>query len=309
MKQHYARRITMRKKYKIKRPKTHSEILWHFTGGAQWNKKYRKQSKKLKPMSKSFEAFIGILKSQILRVGSYHEIINCTVLKDKSYNNKTNRFEIKNNVTRTVSTSPVCCVADIPLTELFHHAKRYGKIAIGFKRSSLIDTGFNPVFYTLHNAKIILNFYNAQNALQQSDCGIEDAISDIESSLSEIGCGHTCDNGNSWEPDENHCSHDIDTSDLSSVADDVRGYMEEALSDLGNTLAFIKTFDRSEFDTIYSEREWRSIASFKFKWRDVAALILPEKNGYYKKFVQTSSKSLKLPKSIKLYRWEDIDSK
>lgn len=293
-------------KSKIKYPKTHSDVLWHFTGGAQWNKKYRKQSKKLKSMSKSFEALIGILKSQTLRVGNYHEIINCTVLKDKIYNNKTKRFEMKKNVTRTVSTSPVCCVADIPLTELFHHAKRYGKIAIGFKRSSLANAGFNPVFYTLHNAKIILNFYNAQNALQQCDCGIEDVISDIESSLSAIECDHPCNNGNSWEPDENYCSNDIDTSDLSCVADEMREHAEEALSDLENTLAFIKTFDKSEFDTIYSEREWRSITPFQFKLSDIAALILPEKYGYYQKFIQVSAKLLKLPKTIKLYRWEDI---
>lgn len=75
----------MLNKSKVKRPKTHSEILWHFTGGAQWNKKYRKQSKKLKPISKSFEALIGILKNQTLHVGNYHEIINCTVPKDKNY--------------------------------------------------------------------------------------------------------------------------------------------------------------------------------------------------------------------------------
>ncbi len=301
----------MRNESKIKLPKTHSEVLWHFTGGALWNKKIQKQSRKIKPISKSFEALIKILKSRTLNVGSYHEIINCTVPQDKFYNKKTKRVEIRKNITRTVSTSPVCCVADIPLTELFHHAKRYGKIAIGFKRNSLIKAGFNPVFYTLHNAKIILNFYNAQNALQQSDCGIEDVISDIESSLSEIEYDHTCDNGNSREPDENHCSHNIDTSDLSSVVDNMRGYTEKALSDLENTLAFIKTFDQSEFDTIYSEREWRSITSFQFKWSDVAALILPEKDGYYQKFIQTLAKSklLKLPKSIKLHRWEDINDK
>jgi len=96
---------------------------------------------------------------------------------------------------------------------------------------------------------LIRNNYEYERS--RSDCSIEDVISDIESSLSEIECTHTCDNDNSWEPDESYYSHDIDTSDLSSAAEVMRGYAEEALSDLENTLAFIKTFDRAEFDSIY----------------------------------------------------------
>src|ERR1700722_11868541 len=116
----------------ILRPKTHSEVLWHFTGGASWNQRTKRQSVKLKPMAKAFDAFIKILESHELRVGNYHESINHIVPNYHSFDKKTKRMTTKQNVLRTISTSPVCCVADIPLTELFHHAKRYGKIAIGF---------------------------------------------------------------------------------------------------------------------------------------------------------------------------------
>lgn len=289
-----------------KKPKTHSDILWHFTGGPAWNNKDNKQSKKLKTCKNAYETLLKILQSRTLQVGSYHEIIKCKV-QDKSFNKKTNRLDSKQNVLRTIKTSPVCCVADIYRTELFHHAKRYGKFAIGFKRNSLVKARFNPVFYTLHDTEIISNFYNAQNALEQSDCGIEDVISDVESAISEIECDHQSD-ANSWEPDEDYCSHDIDTSDLSSAAGDMSAYVQEALTDLKNTLAFIKTFDHDEFDSIYSEREWRSISSFKFKWSDVSALILPRKDNFYKNFTTNASKSLKIPKSIKIYCWEDISN-
>lgn len=295
------------KRTKSKSPKTHSDILWHFTGGATWNKKTQCQSKRLKPTNQAFEAFIEILKSRTLRVGNYHEIIKCTVPIDKIYNKKSNKIDIVKNRSRTLSTSPVCCVADIQLSELFHHAKRYGKIAIGFKRSSLVKAGFNPVFYTLHDTKIILNLYNAQNTLQQSDCGIDDAINDIESSISELDCDHSYGDEYPDEPDEHYCTHDIDTSSLSYVADEVSNIMQEALGDLENSLAFIKTFDKSEFDTIYSEREWRSVSSYNFKMSDISALILPAHMGYYKKFSENFLKKLNLPNSIKLYQWEDVE--
>lgn len=291
------------KKTISKHPKTHSEILWHFTGGPKWNKKQNHQSKNPKSPEEAFKTLIKILETKTLRIGGYHEVIKCSV-QDKTYNRKTNKIDIKDNVTRTVSTSPVCCVADIPLSELFHHAKRYGKVALGFKRNSLVKAGFNPVFYTLEDTEIISSFYNAQNILTQSDFGINDVISDVENAISEIECDHQYDNGNSWEPDENYCSHDIDTSDLSSVASEMSSYIQNALTDLQNTLAFIKTFEHGEFDTIYSEREWRSVLSYKFKWSDIAALILPKKNGYYKEFMDNFYKELKIPNSIKVYQWE-----
>lgn len=62
----------------LKHPKTHSDILWHFTGGPLWNKKQKKQSEKPKSIAKSFDTFIKILKSRELRIGSYHEIIKAT---------------------------------------------------------------------------------------------------------------------------------------------------------------------------------------------------------------------------------------
>lgn len=291
-----------------RQPKTHSEILWHFTGGPLWNSKKSLQSTKLKPQKNASEILVSILKSKVLRIGNYHEVINCSVLPSyKFYNKQTNRMVTKKGLTVTVKTSPVCCVADIPETELFHHAKRYGKFAVGFKRESLLKAGFNPVFYTLDDTKIISNFYNAQNALEQSDVGIHDFIDDIEHAVSELECEHSKSDDKPWKHDDIDCSHIIDTSDLSGAADQMREYVDEALEDLKETLAFIKTFKRTEFDTIYSEREWRSVSPFKFSWKDISKIILPKNYGFYENFLKKHKPALKIPSSIKILSWEEIN--
>jgi hypothetical protein len=289
--------LDMIKQAEIKQPKTHSDILWHFTGGKTHNIKNHKESKNLKSLKTAFEILKTILKTKNLKVGSYHEYIKCVMPSQQIYNDKNNRLEIKKNVPSVITTSPVCCVADIPLSELFHHGKRYGKIAIGFKRNSLIKAGFNPVFYTLHTTEIIQNFFHTQNSLEQSDFGIEDIVSDIENEISTLEC-ESCGN------EQTFCN--VDLTALSDSSSDISAHIDDTLELLSNTLAFIKTFDRTEFNTIYSEREWRSVMSFEFNWNDVAALILPRKNGYHQKFINDIKPNLKLPSTIKVYCWEEI---
>ncbi len=57
------------------KPKTHSEILWHFTGGPLWSEQKQQQLTKKKSLADAYSAFCSILKSKELRVGGYHEII------------------------------------------------------------------------------------------------------------------------------------------------------------------------------------------------------------------------------------------
>jgi len=133
------------------RPGTVSKILWHFTGGPIWDDKKMKQSKALKPNDKAYEALKSILLSFELRVGNYAEIIRNT---SRGKSSKSNSHNSGKGPLITIESSPVCCVADIPIQHLSYHAKRYGKMAIGFYRSSIIRAGLNPVLYTLENSQL-----------------------------------------------------------------------------------------------------------------------------------------------------------
>lgn len=104
-------------------PKTRSKTLWHFTGGPLWDEKNNCQMDKLKSPQTAFDNLCSILKSGQLRVGSYHEVIKLVVPVQKTYDLKTRKIKIEKNVPKTMATSAVCCLADIPITELFHHAK------------------------------------------------------------------------------------------------------------------------------------------------------------------------------------------
>lgn len=272
------------------KPRTHSEILWHFTGGPMWNEKKEKQSTKKKSSTEAYNAFCSILKSKELRVGSYHELIRIKVPISYEYQKGKKELKQVQNAFRTVKTSKVCCVADIPQSELYHHAKRYGAMAIGFKRESLVKAGFNPVFYTLDDMNIIQNFFNAQNTLETVDDSASDMIEGVQSDIYSIF-------------EENEIDDHIDVSEAMEAASEASGLAQEALEELEQAMAFIKTFNRNEFDSIYSEREWRSVKNYKFKYSDIEKLILPRKGNYYTKFISEKLNSLNIPKRIEVIEW------
>lgn len=278
-----------------RKPKTHSEILWHFTGGPQWNSKKQCQKKTLKPASTAYKTLLAILESKKLKVGNYSELIKLIVPKKRTYDPKKRNTFIRNNVPVEIFTSKVCCVADIPLSELFHHAKRYGKIAIGFKREKLIAAGFNPVFYTLDNRKIVQHYYSAQDALESVDgSSVETELDNFASEI-EYQLPHSIE-------------IDIDTSNVSSEIDFLSENASTALGNLKDAMAFVKTFNANEFDTIYSEREWRSVNEYCFDWNHIEYIILPRggRNSYMTKFKRKDLIKLKVPNSIKILSWEDI---
>ena len=51
------------------KPKTHSNILWHFTGGPKWDMKKNCQMKNLKNYAEALEIALKILGSKELRIG------------------------------------------------------------------------------------------------------------------------------------------------------------------------------------------------------------------------------------------------
>ena len=149
------------------RPGTVSKILWHFTGGPMWDDVNNRQLTELKPAAKGYDALKAILKTQQLRVGRYHEVVRVIVPEKRVYDPIRKEVDILKNHPVTVKSKSVCCVADIPLQHIDYHSNRYGKIAIGFQRDSIVKAGFNPVMYTLENTELLNSIYQGYSAIDE----------------------------------------------------------------------------------------------------------------------------------------------
>ena len=275
------------------RPGTVSKILWHFTGGPLWDAETNKQLTQLKPAKSGYDALCAILSSRELRVGSYHEIVKLVLPTKTVYDiEKRARVERK-NYEITVRSSPVCCVADIPLQHLGYHAQRYGKIALGFHRDSVVGAGFNPVMYTQETSTLIKQIYDGYASLDDLDVWeAKNELEGIQSKADDVESEHDIDT-------------DIDTSGPEMSLDWIGDAVAEVTESFQNFLAYIKTFDSSEFDTIYCEREWRSTLPFKFLLEDIAMVILPKQQegfAFYEDFIGRNL----LPRDVMVGCWEDL---
>jgi hypothetical protein len=275
------------------RPGTVSKILWHFTGGPKWDSTTNKQLKELKPANDGYVALQAILKSKQLRLGSYHEVVKVIVPKLRKYNFELKRLEYLKNHPVEVKSSPVCCVADIPLQHIAYHANRYGKIAIGFRREAVIKAGFNPVMYTLENTDLLNSIYEGYSSI--GDIDASDAKSQLEDFEDEI---ERIFEGNDIDED----AEAFFVSDALDRAEEAAEIIEASYS---NFLAYIKTFSDDEFDTIYCEREWRSTEAFNFSVSDIALIVLPRNQdgfNYYEDFLKITD----LSRNISIAAWEDL---
>ena len=144
-------------------PGTVSQILWHFTGGPDWDEHARKQKARRKPAHRAYAALKSILRTQELRLGNYREVITVVVAERRRFNVKTRQPEVLKNVPVRLESARICCLSDIPAAHLGYHATRYGKFAIGFRRASIVAHGFNPVFYTLDGSAVLRTAYAALN--------------------------------------------------------------------------------------------------------------------------------------------------
>lgn len=275
------------------RPGTVSKILWHFTGGPQWDDTTNKQLKELKPAKKGYEALKAILKSKELRVGRYHEVVKIIIPKKRKFNFKTKKVRIYRNYPVTVQSKPVCCVADIPLQHIDYHSNRYGKIAIGFHRESIVKSEFNPVMYSLENTALLNSVYKGYSAID--DVNPNNALSETDSVQNQID----------KVIEDNDLDESIDMSGIVSELDWIETAQEKISESFQNFLAYIKTFDTTEFDSIYCEREWRSTKNYSFDFDDIAIIVLPrEQEGerFYERFL----KEVRLPKTVTVACWEDL---
>jgi len=278
-------------------PGTVSKILWHFTGGPKWNSKTERQSSSRKPANAAYKAFCGILRSKELRLGGYAEIARVLIPERRRYDLAKKDFVIEKDVTVAVRSSPVCCLADIPIAHLRYHENRYGRFAIGFHREAAVRRGFNPVLYTLEHTHVIRSLYSGIIGLESVDClSAHNAAAEVS---------------NYW----GDCEHD-DIDDLRMWGSEAVDYIEmiegsinDANKSFAKLLAFIKTFTQEEFASIYCEREWRALKPFAFTYDDLAMLILPQSVGtcrYYDEFIRDQIRKLNLPRRVPIVPWEDL---
>ncbi len=283
-------------------PGTVSKILWHFTGGPTWNKKKKRHGTSAKPAAKAYKNLKSILRTKELRLGTYKELVKVILPERKKFNPETKKVEVQKNVPVDIQSSSICCLSDIPAPHLRYHAYRYGKFAVGFHRNAIIRAGFNPVFYSLEDTPIVRSIYQGFSSLQFADTDsiryltslIESQVSDIEDNYDGLDIGIDVSN-QVWEID----------SELASLEDSI----SNAKQSLQDFVAFVKTFDRSEFITVYCEREWRSTRQYNFEIDDVAMIVLPKAVGerqYFNNFVVRIAPNLKLPRRIPIVPWEDL---
>jgi hypothetical protein len=276
-------------------PGTVSQILWHFTGGPTWNEVEKRQNVAPKSAADAYRALNGILRSRELRLGSFKEVVRVLIPEVRRRDPKTKKVNIERDVMRTLKSCPVCCLADIPIMHLSYHAARYGKFAIGFHRDAAIRAGFNPVFYTLHHSSVIRSIRTGFTKMRTVDLEaaralLADIQQEVESKDVEYEVGYYA-------------------SQLGGEFDDIHRAVMTTKASIEQFLAFIKTFETDEFQTVYCEREWRAVTPFTFSYEDVAMIVVPLKVGenvYFERFVSSQAKRYKLPRSIPIVPWETL---
>ena len=251
-----------------KTPGTVSKILWHFTGGPQWDNKLNKQNVILKNTAYAYKILDRIIEEGILKTGSYSEVVQTLVYSGPEDGHK------------TIQTRPVCCLADIPIQHLGYHSKRYGKIAIGFHRDS-VQRQFNPVLYNP-----IGSYVNCELGMLH-DWINDETVYKLKRTLRNLGIIENTHN-----------------EDVFILIDEIQDNLDICAQLFVDVLTYSKSFDPSkEFETIYCEREWRSTDDFHFIPSDVAMVVLPRRGGHYKRFVE---EHIDLLKHFSVVAWEDL---
>jgi hypothetical protein len=98
-------------------------------------------------------------------------------------------------------------------------------------------------------------------------------------------------------------------NDIQCEVESIEDAISDARKSIEDFVAFVKTFEESEFSTVYCEREWRSTNAYRFKIDDLAMIVLPNVVGgkkYYKSFVEKVARNIKLPRRIPIVPWDDL---
>jgi hypothetical protein len=226
--------------------------------------------------------------------------VKVVVPKLKRFDFKARKTIEETNVPREVSSAPVCCLADIPVIHLGYHSLRYGKIAIGFHRDAVIRHGFSPVLYLLHDSHVLNTIYRGFALLDEvSSNELETNLSSLDGEIADLECEH----GHRTKADTMNMLMDLDLS-----ISEVNRTIDAASKSVHEFLAFVKTFDQTEFNSIYCEREWRSTKSLAFEYSDISMIVVPRSKGdgdYHSRLLQ-EMRSIPILDGIPVVPWEDL---
>lgn len=168
-------------------------------------------------------------------------------------------------------------------------------MAIGFHRRAAVAHGFNPVLYTVDRSGILKALHISLAELDRvSGSRGWTMPASIASDLEDVKCEH---------------GHPVDLESVKSEVEEMGDYVAAAAHRLQQVLAFVKTFEEKQFDTIYCEREWRSSTEFSFELTDVAMVVLPRRGdspSYFQRFISECQPRLGLPLSVPVVPWEDL---
>jgi hypothetical protein len=133
---------------------------------------------------------------------------------------------------------PVSCLSDIPFKDLVIHAERYGTLAIGFHKESVIDNNFNPVLYL--NTYSFL-FGRFMEHVEELEAYLRKVDKDRSAKFQEM----------------------LLTLGSLAKSGDLKVNPEDN-----------KALDEFQLNNFYYEREWRSVYDWEFKASDVALIIV-----------------------------------
>lgn len=196
-------------------------------------------------------------------------------------------------ITPRRSTNPFCCVTDIPIKDLPHHAEFYGKVAVGFRARAVHEGGFLPVQYVPER------FLPFVEELVPAPLDPDLLRRMYEFDELEFGSGSAT--GNAMQS--------ILLAAKSKA--DAEGTLEKRVDEKtlgGNFLAdYLKITDFSvdPADTFYAEREWRRVGDFVFEKEDVAAVAAPEEHlGVLR---EALFERLGYPATLSVVAWEFVE--
>jgi hypothetical protein len=286
-------------------PGTVSKILWHFTGGPEWDNNLQKQKSKPKAKYKAYKNLCSILYEKEIKLGNYKEFVEGRPGQLITVPNKTKgtmNVKIEPNFTQKIESKKVCCLADIPIQHLSYHAYRYGNFAIGYHRHSVIKSKLNPVLYTLSDNDIINDFVTTLHSIATSNKNLANIYDILNAFLNDLD-----------SLNDKHVA-DFKIKHLNYLKENLGNLflkLEDSNEILNSFLAYIKSFNIDEFNTIYCEREWRSLSSYIFEYKDIAMIVIPKGNNnasknYFSDFITKKVTKLGIPREIPIIPWEDL---
>lgn len=196
-------------------------------------------------------------------------------------------------ITPSWSTNKFCCVTDIPIKDLPHHAAFYGKVAIGFRARAVHQAGFLPVQYVPEP------FLPYVEELVPAPLDPDMMRTIWEFDELEWGSGSATDRA--MRGIFNRARQKAEEE--GSVE---RRVNERSLG--GNFLAdYLKITDFSvdPADTFYAEREWRKVGDFVFEKEDVAAVAAPEE--HLAALREALFDRLGYPAALSVVSWEFVE--